>query len=259
MLRTLEGFGRHGTRSFWDAPLTEQEKRDVRYIDQVTKFAAVLEDLQTPRISGQFLDQLASLRKRLDSLVTTTEPSHDRLLEIEVAAALAKGGLAVSMEEPDIVVSGMGAFPSIAIPVKRPRRANGVDGCLRKAAQQARARGLPAVALVCLDAVMNTGRDGKPLEFWSRTRKDLRDGTWRRFKNTVRELEKGTTSRTDPVVMGIVWLARVPGAVIPGPESGERPSYARDTFLAGAINQDHCAGNAGPLTRLLRVLERGLP
>jgi hypothetical protein len=259
MLRTLEGFGRYGARSFCDAPLTEQEKRDVRYIDQVTKFAAVLEDLQTPRISGQFLDQLASLRKRLDSLVTTAEASHDRLLEIEIAAALAKGGFVVSMEEPDLVVGGIEAFPTIAIPVKRPRSANSVDGCLRKAAQQARARGLPAVVLVCLDAVMNTGRDGRPLEFWSHTRKGLRDGNWQRFKDTTQELEQSTTSRTDPVVIGLAWLARMPGAVIPRLNSGEGPSYARDTFLIGAINQDHWDGRAGPLTRLLHVLERGLP
>lgn len=259
MLHTLEGLGRRHPGSFWEAPLTDQDKLDVRYIEQVTRFAAVLEALQSPRVSGEFDRQLWWFRKRLDTLTTTTETAQNFLLEIELGAALAAAGLCVSFEEPDLVVSGMKDLPAIAMPVKRPRSENGVENCVRDATSQAQNRGLPGVILVCLDAVVNSEPGGRLLQFWSRSLKGLNDGSWRRFKHVVKNLESEIRQRTDPAVIGIIWFARMPGAVIPPEDGHERPSYSRPMFAIGSVNQDHWAGKAGPLMRLLESLYRGLP
>jgi hypothetical protein len=258
MLRKLERLGTRHQGSFWDAALTEQDKLDVRYIEQVTRLAASVDGLRSPFVSGHFRRQLSWFRKRLDTLVNFTETAQSFLLEIEVGAALAMSGLHVSFEEPDLVVSGMKGLPTIAMPLKRPQSTAGVDSCARDATHQSRRRGLPGVILMCLDAVVNSDRNGEALEFWSRSHKALNDGTWRRFKETVQGLEHDIRRRSDPSVIGVLWFARMPGAVIPA-DTRERPLYSRRSYALASLNQDHREGTTGPLVRLLHALYRGIP
>jgi len=255
MLRKLERLGARHPGSLLTAPMSEAEKRDVRYIEQVSRFGTVLDLLRSPHVSGEFTGQVRRFRERLDALTSVIAPAQELLLELEIGAALASGGLDVSFEEPpDLVLSGDG-LPALGVACKRPRSALGIDSLVRKGIHQLRARGLPGTILMCVDAIMNVSPNGKPIEFFSKRRAALTEGGWVRFKTACEGLSRAVRRRTDPTLMGIVWLARMPGAVI-GDE--EVPSFSRNTFLLCSINMDHWEDRPAPLERIAEALYRGI-
>lgn len=255
ILRKLERLAARHPGALLTAPLTDQEKGDVRYIDQISRFAAVLAVLQSERVSGRFGRQLKRFREKLDALSSLTAPAQDLILELEVGAGLASGGLDVSFEEPpDLVVSGRN-LTSLGVACKRPQSGHAVDSLVRKGIHQIRARELPGAILMCLDAVVNIGPNGKPVEWRSRSLSALQEGGWQHFKRTVEELQPSVGMRTDPNVVGIVWLARLLGVVVGG---NEGPLLSRNTYLLVGVNMEHWRGRHGPLLRIADALNRGV-
>lgn len=259
MLRSLESLGRLGEQAFWDAGLSEAEKRDSPFIEQISGLADVLEGLQSARVSGDVGEHLKRLRRPIDSLLSTRGEAQDFLAELEVAATLARGGLSVTVAEPDLQVRGLlGDLPSLGLPVKRPRAVKSAIRSLDNAARQARKCGLPCVTVLSLDAIVCSRPDGRPWDFLSDTREALGRGSWRRFRQVVREIETGARFRTRPEVLGIIFVAKIAGSVVPH-DHALRPSYARDFCMITALNHDHWEGHNGTLMQLLHAFKKGLP
>jgi hypothetical protein len=258
-LRAMERLGTMHPGEFDHATLTEQDKRDVRYVHQLSRLAATLRGIRRPHVSGDIDSLLEWLREPFDSLQTLDAKAQDHLFELEVGAALANEGKRVRFEEPDVVVEGLSPkIPELAVPCKRPRSIRRVSDRVRDAVHQARRKDLPAIAAVCLDSVLNTRGDPRAPVTWlaSSTREAL-DGGYAHFRDIVREAERRVWTRTDPLLFGIAWVCHMPVIVPEG--SAEGPSYSGNTYGYTSLNLAREAEGRMPVKLFGTALFNGLP
>jgi hypothetical protein len=258
-LRAMERLGTTYPGEFDRSTLTEQDRRDVRYIHQLSRLAATLRGIRRPHVSGDVASRLEWLRQPFDSLLTLDATAQDHLFELEVGAALANEGKRVRFEEPDIVVESVApTVPELAVPCKRPRTIERVSDRIRSAIHQARRKELPAIAAVCLDTVLNTrGNPRAPIAWQASSTKQGLDAGYLDFRRIVTEAERRIWTRTDPLLFGIAWVCHVPVIVPEGAMEG--PSYSGNTYGYTSLNLTRQAEARLPVKLFGTALFNGLP
>src|SRR5207244_9149320 len=123
-LRAMERLGTTYAGEFDHASLSDQDKRDVRYVHQLSRLAVTLRGIRRPNVSGDVMSLLGWLDKPFDSLLTLDAKAQDHLFELEIGAAFANEGKRVRFEDPpDVIVESISPdVPELAVPCIRPRR-----------------------------------------------------------------------------------------------------------------------------------------
>lgn len=255
LLRRLEALGQQCPGRLADGALTPEEAGVARYIDQAERLELTLATLRKRGLLRAGDARLRGLRKGLDRLRSLTLPAQDHLAELELCAWLARGGLDVAFEEPDIVVSGIRGLDRLGVAVKRPRSIKATRGLFRSATEQARRAGIPTIVAMCLDAALHTQtRDGIS-EAHTSTEQALNSLLERRFEATVKASRVGLD--TDSFVVGVLWIGLSTGWIASrGPLSA---GYARRFYGEFDLNLDNWSSLAGIGQALMVPLRRGMP
>jgi hypothetical protein len=239
--------------------ITDRQRQEVRYVHQVTRLASMLRGLQLPRVSGAVAKELQTwLTKSFNSLETLDAEAQDHLFELEVAAALAHQGLCVSLEEPDLVVEGLPLVPKLAVACKRPRRLKKVDDKIREGIGQLRKEGLPGVVAVSFDSVLNADPGSRrPIPWVARSSRIGLDAGEEHFRTLIGQAHRRINSRQDPLLLGVVWICRVP-VIVPVRSVGGA-SYSTNTYGYASVSTEQPREMHVPVNRLASALYDGLP
>lgn len=111
-------------------------------------------------------EAVRALRKRFDRIETQTADAQDRLFELEVAGRLARRGIVVEFDEPDIVAKshGLGLF---SLACKRPHNLDRLRERIGKGAAQIASRGLQGFVVLDLQPLIFTSNDDShPTRFY---------------------------------------------------------------------------------------------
>lgn len=103
-------------------------------------------------------EAVKALRKHFDRIETQTADAQDRLFELEVAGRLARRGIEVDFDEPDIVAKavGLGRF---CLACKRPHNLDRLRERITKGADQITTRGLTGFVVIDLQPLIFTNND----------------------------------------------------------------------------------------------------
>lgn len=118
------------------------------------------------RVALENPEAVKALRKRFDRIETQTADTQDRLFELEVAGRLARRGIRVEFDEPDIVAKshGLGRF---SIACKRPHNLDRLRERIDKGAAQIARRGLQGFVVLDLQPlIFETNDNARPTRFY---------------------------------------------------------------------------------------------
>ena len=255
LIRRLEALGQQCPGRLADGMLSPDDAGVARYIDQAERLQLALATLRKHGLLRAGDARLRGLRKGLDRLRSLTLREQDHLAELELCAWLARGGLDVAFEEPDIVVSGVRGFDRLGVAVKRPQSTKATRGLFRSATDQARRSGIPTIVAMCVDAALHTQTGDGILEARASTAHALDSLLEGRFEATVRTSRAGLV--TDPAVVGILWIGLSTGwiaSTVITMTTSPRLFYAESL-----LNCDNWPNLAGIGQALMVPLRRGMP
>jgi hypothetical protein len=175
MFRELSWLGEFPDGAQHPAAAIEADKRRGTHafmlVDQANRIAAAW---YWGRALPGVLERAQVIKKQLDRNRSQEGPAHDFLFELDIAAKLARSGLDVRFEEPDLVLYSDEAG-TVGLACKRPHSAGGIPSMLRRGTHQIEASGMPGAVVVGLEAIFHrSGDPAKPVAaYQGHSRKDL--------------------------------------------------------------------------------------